>query len=249
MASSWSKCHASYPIPVLNQWTRNPHHPDAGPRLPPLERNGWQVLSMLKGADGLSQLTSYNQLRRYLTTVPLGQRAGFETTARTVMLRRLTGWISLAGQRRDPMSGSVLAELFAVHDTPVNFQQACALDAGYSTLVQRSHGHANGMVYRVAIHILNAARHDLNALALMPPELLELVRGLPQNVLSTKPDRQNKDGTPPSGGSSGTTCTAGSSEEPAHLPPTTLKPSNPVCHSPNTFRLSLTFQYVRIKAL
>ncbi|KVF72618.1 hypothetical protein WS75_19000 [Burkholderia sp. FL-7-2-10-S1-D7] len=58
------------------------------PRLTLLERNGWQVLNMLKGADGLSQLMSYNQLRRYLTTVPLGQRAGFETAARSLMVLR-----------------------------------------------------------------------------------------------------------------------------------------------------------------
>ena len=46
-------------------------------RLTPLERNAWQVLRMLRGADGLSPLASLGQLRRYLTTTPLGQRAGY----------------------------------------------------------------------------------------------------------------------------------------------------------------------------
>jgi hypothetical protein len=45
-------------------------------RLTPLERNGWQVLRMLRSAEGISPLANLGQLRRYLTTTPLGQRAG-----------------------------------------------------------------------------------------------------------------------------------------------------------------------------
>lgn len=173
------------------------------PRLTPLERNGWQVLNMLRGADGLSPLTSYNQLRRYLTTVPLGQRAGFETAARTLMVLRLTGWVSLVGQQRDPLSGNVLSELFQVHDTPVRFQQACALDTGYVALVQRAFESGNGMVERVANHVLAAARQDAQALALMPSELLKQIRRLPPDLLAAEPDQQNDDDPPPPGGASG----------------------------------------------
>ncbi|EIX9398049.1 TPA: STY4528 family pathogenicity island replication protein [Pseudomonas aeruginosa] len=173
------------------------------PRLTPLERNGWQVLNMLKGADGLSPLTSYNQLRRYLTTVPLGQRAGFETAARTLMVLRLTGWVSLVGQRRDPLSGNVLSELFQVHDTPVRFRQACAMDSGYVALVQRALESGTGMVDRVASHVLAAARHDAQALALMPPELLEKIQRLPPEMLAAEPERRDDDDPPPSEGASG----------------------------------------------
>lgn len=169
------------------------------PRLTPLDRNGWQVLNMLKGADGLSQLTSYNQLRRYLTTVPLGQRAGFETAARTLMVLRLTGWVSLVGQRRDPLSGSVLSELFQVHDTAVRFRQACALDAGYVALVQRALESGNGMVDRVANHVLAAARHDAQAMALMPPGLVEQIQRLPTELLAAEPERQDDDEPPRQG--------------------------------------------------
>lgn len=45
-------------------------------RLTPLERNGWQVLH---SPDGISSLASLGQLRRYLTSIPLGQKAGYET--------------------------------------------------------------------------------------------------------------------------------------------------------------------------
>ena len=83
-------------------------------RLTPLERNGWQVLRMLRAADGLSPLANLGQLRRYLTSIPLGQRAGYETAWRVLVVLRLTGWISLIGQHRDPLTGHVLSELYQV---------------------------------------------------------------------------------------------------------------------------------------
>lgn len=80
-------------------------------RLTPLERNGWQVLRMLRSAEGISPLANLGQLRRYLTSTPLGQRAGYETAWRVLIVLRLTGWISLVGQHRDPLTGHVLSEL------------------------------------------------------------------------------------------------------------------------------------------
>jgi hypothetical protein len=72
-------------------------------RLTPLERNGWQVLRMLRSVEGISPLANLGQLRRYLTSTPLGQRAGYETARRVLVVLRLTGWISLVGQHRDPL--------------------------------------------------------------------------------------------------------------------------------------------------
>lgn len=47
-------------------------------RLTPLERNGWQVLCMLRSAENISPLANRGQLRRYFASTPLGQRAGSE---------------------------------------------------------------------------------------------------------------------------------------------------------------------------
>jgi hypothetical protein len=105
-------------------------------RLTPLDRNGWQVLRMFRATDGVSPLANMGQLRRYLTSNPLGQRAGHETAWRVLTVLRLTGWISLVGQRRDPMTGQVLSELYRVHDAALNFAQACALDGSLSQLLQ-----------------------------------------------------------------------------------------------------------------
>ncbi|HEL3170747.1 TPA: hypothetical protein UMF63_001876 [Stenotrophomonas maltophilia] len=122
-------------------------------RLTPLERNAWQVLRMLHAADGRSALANLAQLRRYLTATPLGQRAGYETAWRALIVLRLTGWISLVGQHRDPLSGHVLSELYHAHETALTFQQACDLDASLPQLLQDSIGHENNQVDRVAVHI------------------------------------------------------------------------------------------------
>ena len=122
-------------------------------RLTPLERNGWQVLRMLRAADGLSPLANLGQLRRYLTSIPLGQRAGYETAWRVLVVLRLTGWISLIGQHRDPLTGHVLSELYQEHDHPLRFAQACELDASLPDLLHESERHENNQVSRVASHI------------------------------------------------------------------------------------------------
>ncbi|HHQ2527153.1 TPA: STY4528 family pathogenicity island replication protein [Pseudomonas aeruginosa] len=122
-------------------------------RLTPLERNGWQVLRMLRSAEGISPLANLGQLRRYLTSTPLGQRAGYETARRVLVVLRLTGWISLVGQQRDPLTGHVLSELYQVRESALDFQQACTLDASLPALLQASIGHENNQVDRVAVHI------------------------------------------------------------------------------------------------
>lgn len=128
-------------------------------RLTPLERNGWQVLRMLRSAEGISPLANLGQLRRYLTSTPLGQRAGYETARRVLVVLRLTGWISLVGQQRDPLTGHVLSELYQVQESALHFQQACALDASLPALLQASIGHENNQVDRVAVHIQAALAH------------------------------------------------------------------------------------------
>lgn len=119
-------------------------------RLTPLKRNGWQVLRMLRSAEGISPLANLGQLRRYLTSTPLGHRAGYETARRVLIVLRLTGWISLVGQQRDPLTGHVLSELYQVHESALHFQQACTLDASLSALLQASIGHENNQVDRVS---------------------------------------------------------------------------------------------------
>ncbi|MBA0204356.1 hypothetical protein H0259_06750 [Pectobacterium aroidearum] len=129
-------------------------------RLTPLERNGWQVLRMLRNPDGLSSLASLGQLRRYLTSIPLGQKAGYETTWRVLVVLRLTGWISLLGQQRDPLTGHALSEQYQVHEHPLSFDQASTLDPTLPALLNEASRHDNNQVARVAEHIQATQAND-----------------------------------------------------------------------------------------
>ncbi|WP_265588063.1 STY4528 family pathogenicity island replication protein [Alcaligenes faecalis] len=108
---------------------------------------------MLRSGEGISPLANLGQLRRYLTSTPLGQRAGYETARRVLVVLQLTGWISLVGQQRDPLTGHVLSELYQVHESALSFQKARTLDASLPALLQGSIGHENNQVDRVAVHI------------------------------------------------------------------------------------------------
>lgn len=150
--------------------------------LTPLERNAWQVLRLLRVADGRSPLASLAQLRPYLTTTPLGQRAGFETAWRALIVLRLTGWISLVGQQRDPFSGQILNELYQTYESPLTFTQACEIDPGLAKLLQDSIGHENNQVERVAIHIRDG---------------LESIAAAPASDVQTRRDDDDPPSSPP----------------------------------------------------
>ena len=122
-------------------------------RLTPLERNGWQVLRMLRSAEGISPLANLGQLRRYLTTTPLGQRAGYETARRVLVVLRLTGWISLVGQHRDPLTGHVLSELYQVHERRPRLPTSLRTRRQSARASTSLHRPRNTQVDRVAVHI------------------------------------------------------------------------------------------------
>ncbi|WP_230494481.1 STY4528 family pathogenicity island replication protein [Pseudomonas brassicacearum] len=123
-------------------------------RLTPLERNGWQVLHMLRTADGLSPLVNMGQLRRYLTCTPCGQRAGAATAWRALAVLRLTGWISFVRQHCDLLTGNVQSVLYRVNERALSFHEACALDDSLEELMATCIGHENKQIKHLAEHIL-----------------------------------------------------------------------------------------------
>ncbi|UZE07035.1 STY4528 family pathogenicity island replication protein [Pseudomonas corrugata] len=123
-------------------------------RLTPLERNGWQVLLMLRTADGLSPLVNMGQLRRYLTCTPCGQRAGAATAWRALAALRLTGWISFVRQHCDLLTGNVQSVLYRVNERALSFHEACALDDSLEELMATCIDHENKQIKHLAEHIL-----------------------------------------------------------------------------------------------
>lgn len=139
-----------------NDWFTTPIALLVDPRLTPLERNGWQVLRMLSSPDGVSSLTSLSQLRRYLSTTPLGQRAGYETARRVLKVLRLTGWVTLVGVQRDPMTGKVMSERYRVHERALAFDQACTADQTLAGLLQACLYETGHPIQRIAQHLNQA---------------------------------------------------------------------------------------------
>lgn len=191
-------------------------------RLTPLERNGWQVLRMLRSEEGISPLANLGQLRRYLTSTPLGQRAGYETAWRVLVVLRLTGWISLVGQHRDPLTGHVLSELYQVHESALHFQQACALDASMSALLQASIGHENNQVDRVAVHIQATLAQALEAASIATHDQRHDDDDLPPTPPPPPPPpppqvNQTAGPAPSAGGSAGSTAVPQQTEHARHM--------------------------------
>lgn len=184
-------------------------------RLTPLERNGWQVLRMLRSAEGTSPLANLGQLRRYLTSTPLGQRAGYETARRVLVVLRLTGWISLVGQQRDPLTGHVLSELYQVQESALDFPQASALDASLPALLQASIGHENNQVDRVAVHIQATLAQAREAASIATHDQRHDDDDLPPAPPS--PASEAADPLPLSGDSAGSTLVPQQTEHARHI--------------------------------
>ncbi len=155
------------------------------PRLTPLERNAWQVFLFLLNKDGVSAFPTYDQLRRYLTSVPCGKVASHETVAKALTMLRLTRWLSLVRRRRDKSTGRVLGNLYVLHDAPLSPFEAMQLDPTYMGLVSQTLEHANKGIQTVALAVLEEMSQDPHVQTqLLPSRLQVLTQRLlePQSV-------------------------------------------------------------------
>jgi hypothetical protein len=160
-------------------------------RLTPLERNAWQVFRMLMNDDGITAFPTYDQLRRYLSSVPCGALASHETVAKTLTMLRLTRWLSLVRRRRDKSTGRVLGNLYVLHDIPLSPFEAMQLDPEYLGLVSETLDHANKGIQRVGLAIIDEVRLDPHLeRQLLPNHLHSLIQHLqdqkPLNADSTR---------------------------------------------------------------
>ncbi|WP_454868423.1 STY4528 family pathogenicity island replication protein [Pseudomonas farris] len=155
-------------------------------RLTPLERNAWQVFRLMLSDDGVTAFPTYDQLRRYLASVPCGALASHETVAKTLTMLRLTRWLSLVRRRRDTSTGRMLGNLYVLHDAPLSPFEALQLDPEYMGLVSQTLEHANKGIQRVGLAVLEEISQDPNfQMQLLPSQLQVLTqRLLEQQVAS-----------------------------------------------------------------
>lgn len=146
-------------------------------------------------SDDGTVVASYDALRRYLPCSPGSRKTSQETVSKVMLCLRLTTWVVLAGHRRDPMTGFIMASRYAVRSEPISFMQACLEDDDYLMQFERALEHSAANVRQLARCILDEAQayEQLNCL----PEAMQERIG----QLWEKAHRRDSDGPggPPSG--------------------------------------------------
>lgn len=143
-------------------------------RLTPIERNAWQVLKIFLEADGMTSLTTYEQLQPYLTTSPLTGNASTETVARALTMLRLTGWLSLISKRRHD-KGTVQGNVYVLHDEPLSIYERLQMDADYLNLLSNATIHSSKTIQKVAQYTLNELINDPHVADKKLPSRLEML--------------------------------------------------------------------------
>lgn len=174
-------------------------------RLTPLERNAWQVFRMQLNPDGLTAFPTYEQLRPFLSSMPCGPKASFETISRTLTILRLTRWLSLVRRRRDSRTGRIQGNLYVLHDEPLTPFEAIQLDPEYLTLLCQALTHTSKAIQRVGQNTLQEMAED--------PLLKGCVLPTRLQVLAQRVSQQ-------------TWCNLSSEEEPASSPLAESYPQN-----------------------
>ncbi|GHU37704.1 hypothetical protein AGMMS50256_35990 [Betaproteobacteria bacterium] len=150
-------------------------------RLTPLERNAWQVIKLQLSQDVLTALSTYEQLRPFLASMPCGAKASHETVARALTMLRLTRWLSLVRRRRNPKTGRIQGNLYVLHDEPLTPFEAMQLDPEYLGLLSQALTHASQSIRRVGCQVLRELGEDpLLAGRILPSRLQVLTQRLIQ---------------------------------------------------------------------
>lgn len=132
----------------------NPH--DTVPRALLLDPNlgavdilGWQMIRLMSGNDRTTSFPTYDQLQPLLRSSP-GTAASRGTVARVIAILRLTRWLSLCHRARNTDNGRVIGNVYALHDEPLNVDEALMLDPNYLEFLQHCLTHKNRAVQEVA---------------------------------------------------------------------------------------------------
>ena len=128
-------------------------------RLTPLERNAWLLIRLLSHESEAAP-PQFEDLGKYLSSVPGGTRASRETVARVLSLLRLTRWLSLVSPGRDAQTGQWQKALYVLHEEPLSPAQALAIDPHYFQLIEDSLVHAAKAVRQVAERVLDELKQD-----------------------------------------------------------------------------------------
>lgn len=140
-------------------------------RLSPLDKTAWVMIRLYAQQNEGAVFPTYDELQAQLASAH-SEKASRETVSRTLLMLRLTGWISLCKKVRDE-GGRVRGNIYAQHDEPLGYHDAETFDPGWLTLVEQSCLSRNKSVRMTALAIINdilldkSMRHRHSRLALI----------------------------------------------------------------------------------
>ncbi|MDI6538645.1 STY4528 family pathogenicity island replication protein [Pantoea ananatis] len=144
-------------------------------RLSPLDKTAWVMIRLYAQQNEGAVFPTYDELQAQLASAH-SDKASRETVSRTLLMLRLTGWISLCKKVRDE-GGRVRGNIYAQHDEPLGYRDAETFDPGWLTLVEQSCLSRNKSVRMTALAIVNdilqdsGMRHRHSRLALIESRL------------------------------------------------------------------------------
>ncbi len=144
-------------------------------RLSPLDKTAWVMIRLYAQQNEGAVFPTYDELQAQLASAH-SDRASRETVSRTLLMLRLTGWISLCKKVRDE-GGRVRGNIYAQHDEPLGYRDAETFDPGWLTLVEQSCQSKNKSVRMTALAIIDdilqdsSMRHRHSRLALIESRL------------------------------------------------------------------------------
>ncbi|ORM84318.1 hypothetical protein HA42_04855 [Pantoea deleyi] len=144
-------------------------------RLSPLDKTAWVMIRLYAQQNEGAVFPTYDELQAQLASAH-SDKASRETVSRTLLMLRLTGWISLCKKVRDE-NGRVRGNIYAQHDEPLGYRDAETFDPGWLTLVEQSCQSKNKSVRMTALAIINdilldkSMRHRHSRLALIESRL------------------------------------------------------------------------------
>ncbi|EQC2932898.1 STY4528 family pathogenicity island replication protein [Salmonella bongori] len=128
--------------------------------LSPRDKFAWQLLRLHAHDVSSGLFPTYAELQCWLADRPEREKASRSTVSHALTMLRLTRWLSLCQRLRDARTGQITGNLYALHDEPLTFANACQMDAEYAALLTACAHHRNLRIRATAIALLLAQPVD-----------------------------------------------------------------------------------------
>lgn len=127
-------------------------------RLSPLDKMAWVMIRLYVQQNEGAVFPTYDELQCQLA-LPHSDKASRETVSRTLLMLRLTGWLSLCKRVRDK-SGRIRGNIYAQHDEPLGLFDMEYFDPGWLDAVADACRHTNKTIRLTALAVLQDIKSD-----------------------------------------------------------------------------------------